>query len=554
VSTGGAWQATATAPAVAPRGLARTHNLAALVRGRRLGWTILSVLAVAAVGVFAKLPETLLPIATDTGMFAAYARMLLQGGRPYVDFYDIHPPLGYLYWMLVEVLGGSDWSRTCIGAWGSSLAPQPCVGLAAHGLDVTLTFATAGLSYAIARQLGLRRLVGVLAALFVVWFANESMISMEGSTPTKLTLLPSALAVYSYLRALDGGRRAWALLAGAAAMLAVLAKQPGLMTLVALVAFLLPGLLRGGAAERRVLVGLGVGGALVLLPTVAYMAWIGSLAGFWDQPWVYNLQRLVAGYWQTPAGLTSPATRIDRVVLQSAGLLFVGALLGGMALGTGAAQGRQRFLLVWGALSLLAIAGFREFAQVVPPLSLLAALGIGLLWDAAGRDGLGLGRPIVGRIALLLVFGTILLLTSSFQLVELRRAMFERGAGAKPSDPELIATYLRQSAPPGPIFIWGNQAHVYALSGREPASRFLISEFPRLASPRAAESRLQLLADLRNRPPAVIVVDPHADEPEIRLSGFPVLSQLLERCYQHVPGMPSGWDVYAQTSPACVLS
>jgi hypothetical protein len=507
------------------------------------------------VGIFAKLPEAILPIGTDTGMFATYARMLLQGGRAYVDFYDIHPPLGYFYWMVVEVLGGTDWSRVCLGAWGSSVAPQPCVGLAAHALDLALTFVTAGLTYAIARQLGLMRFVGVLAALFVVWFANESMISMEGSTPTKLTLVPSTFAVYAYLRALDGGRRGWGIVAGASAMLAVLAKQPALITLVTFVVFLLPGLVRGGRLERRLLIGLGVGSLAVLLPTVIYVAATGSLAGFWDQPWVYNLARLVTGYWQTPAGLTSPATRIDRVMGQSAGLLFVGALLGGLALALAPSKGNQRFLLVWGIFNLAAIAGFREFAQVIPSLALLAALGIGRLWDAAGQNGLGLGHPLAGRIALVAVFGTILLLTSSFQLIELRRAIFERGPGAKPADPELIATYLRQSAPPGPIFTWGNEAQIYALSGRDPSSRFLITEFPRAGSPWSAVSRQQLLDDLRSHPPAVIVVDPHsADEPEIHLSGFPALSDLLDRCYARVPQMPAGWGVYAQTSPQCVLN
>jgi hypothetical protein len=418
-----------------------------------------------------------------------------------------------------------------------------------------LTFVTAGLTYAIARQLGLSRLIGVIAALFVVWFANESMISMEGGTPTKLTLVPCTLAVYAYLRALDSGRSVWALVAGGSAMLGVLTKQPALVTLVALVTYLLPGLLRGGHLERRVLVGMGLGLVAVLLPTIFYVAAIGSLSGFWDQPWVYNLQRFVTGYWQTPAGLTSPATRIDRVVGQSAGLLFVGALLGGLSLAFSPSTGRQRFLLVWGVFNLAAIAGFREFAQVVPSMALLAAVGIGRLWEAAGRDGLGLGRPLAGRLALLLVFGTIVMLTSSFQLVELRRAIFERGPGAKPADPELIATYLRQSAPPGRIFTWGNEAQIYALSGRDPATRFLITEFPRTASPWSAESRQQLLDDLRRNPPAVIVIDPHADEePEIRLSGFPALSDLVDRCYARVLQMPPNWSVYAQTSPQCVLN
>jgi hypothetical protein len=532
------------APASAARRGIGGRAVLALVRDRRVA-VVLAGLCVLVVGVFAKLPETILPIASDTGMFATYARIMLQGGRPYVNFYDIHPPVGFLYWILVEALAGTDWSRTCAGTWGGVLAPQPCVSLVAHVLDLALTLVAAGLSYAIARRLGLSVLVGLLAAVFVAWFANESMISMEGSTPTKLTLVPCTLAVYLYLRAFPGGRLGWVVGSGAAAMVGVLAKQPGLMTLITLVVYTL---VSAAIPRRRVLLGIAVGTVVVLLPVVLYMAAIGSLGGFLDQPWSYNIERLVTGYWQTPAGLTSPATRVDRVVAQAAGLLFVGAILGGLSLCFGPAPGQQRLLLLWGLFSLVAIAGFREFAQVVPAFALLAAVGFGRLWESAGRNGLGLGRPLAGRLSLLVVFGTIFVLTSSFQLMELRRAIYESGPSAKPGDPEQISAYLRQQVPPGPLFIWGNEAHLYALSGRDPATRFLIGEFPRAASPRAAVSRQQVLDDLRQHPPAAIVVDPHTDDVEMQLSGFPALQHLIEVCYSRVPNMPTGWTLLVTTT------
>jgi hypothetical protein len=510
----------------------------------------LSVLLIVGVGAFAKLPEAILPIGSDTGMFATYARLMLQGQQPYVAFYDIHPPLTHYYWALIELLAGTDWSRTCVGAWGT-LAPQPCVILLAHAFDLALTFITAGLVYGLARALDLRPLEGVFAALLVVWFANESMISMEGSTPTKLTLVPCTLAVYAYVRALRDGRLTWAILAGAAAMLGTLTKQPALLTLVALVVYTLPGILRGEEAARRVMLGLGLGVVCILVPVLAYFALSGSLAGFVDQPWLYNVERLVVGYWQTPAGLTSPATRIDRVVGNAGGLLFVGAVVGGLALWLGGPRGDQRLLLVWGLFSVLAIAGFREFAQVVAVMALLAALGIGRLWDDAGRDGLGLGRPLAGRAAVVTIFGSIFLLTSGFQLIELRRALYERGPNGTPADPEVVASYLRDKAPPGPLFVWGNAGQIYALSGREPSSRFVIAEFTNASSPRVVRSRQEVMDDLRSRPPSVIVVDPRASEPGLQLGDYPALQQLVQNCYQRVTAqLPSNWGVYTRVG-AC---
>jgi hypothetical protein len=491
---------------------------------------------------------------------------------------------------------------------------------------------------------------------------------------------------------------------------------------------------------------MALGAIVVLLPLGAYLAWIGSFGGFIDEAWRYNAERFLIGYWQTPAGLTSPATRIDRVASEAGGLLFVGALLGGLALlfgpGRGSSQasagatatsqlsapmaamsqvpasstdasggaahtaesqrpdlvasldqrsallatasqasappsaategsavltypshasavlasasedaaspaaasqasvptaapsqaaappaaasegpaelayarhasavlaaesesaatpaaasevpvlpaaasaetvepaawrqgsgapvgvsspspaptaGSQRLLLVWGAFSLVAIAGFREFAQVVPALALLAAVAFDRLWQATQENGLGLGRPLVGRLGLLAVFASIFVLSSSFQFVEWRRAMYERGPAGTPSDPEQIAAYLRQDAPRGPIFAWGNAGQIYALSGRQPATRFVIAEFTNTTSPRPNLSRDELIADLQAHPAAVIVVDPHADEPGLQLSDFPALSQVMRGCYDKVPRLPANWGIFveadANTDAQCV--
>jgi hypothetical protein len=321
------------------------------------------------------------------------------------------------------------------------------------------------------------------------------------------------------------------------------------MTLIALFASTLPSAFHSDTARRRLLL-MTVGAVSAALATTLVLWRIGSLGGFIDEAWRYNAERFFIGYWQTPAGLTSPATRIDRVLTEAAALLFVGAIPGGLALWLGPTRPPQRLLLIWGVFSLAAIAGFREFAQVVPSLALLAAVGIGRLWDAASRDGLGLGRPTAGRLSLVALLGTIFLLSSSFQLIEVRRAIYERGPRATPSDPDQIAAFLRQFAPPGPIFAWGNAGQIYALSGRQPATRFVIAEFTNTTSPRPFQSRSEVITDLEARPPSAIVVDPHADEPGLRLLEFPSLAQVIDRCYQKVSpdAVDPAWGVYVPSS------
>jgi hypothetical protein len=323
------------------------------------------------------------------------------------------------------------------------------------------------------------------------------------------------------------------------------------MTLIALYAYSVPAIFgsRATAAHAmRICLALsaGVVGAAAL--TALFLWRIGSLGGFVDQTWRYNAERFLIGYWQTPAGLTSPATRIDRVATEAAGLLFVGALVGGLALWAGPAHGRQRLLLIWGVFSLVAVAGFREFAQVVPSLALLAALGTGRLWEAASRDGLGLGRPAAGRLALVALLGSTFVLSSSFQVVEARRALYERGPTGTPSDPEQIAAFLRGAAPPGPVFTWANAGQIYALSGRQPATRFVIAEFTNSTSPRPDQSRSEVMSDLQARPPSVIVIDPHADEPGLEVRGFASLAQVMGVCYHKIDPavVVPNWSVYVE--------
>ena len=81
------------------------------------------------------------------------------------------------------------------------------------------------------------------------------------------------------------------------------AQQPGLITLVVLFAYTLTGPVRG--ERRRLCLELGAGAMVVLVATCLFLWRIGSLAGFMDEAWLYNVQRFLIGYWQTPAGLIS---------------------------------------------------------------------------------------------------------------------------------------------------------------------------------------------------------------------------------------------------------
>jgi len=487
------------------------------------------------VAIVAKLPEAVLPIGSDTGMFATYGRLLLHGARPYLDFWDVHPPLVYVYWAAVQVLAGADRVRA--------------IALA-HLLDGAVSLAVAGFAAAIARRLGSSTGVAALAAVLTVAFANLSMFSQEGSSPTKLALLPGVVAVWAYVGAYDASPNAWrwALLAGAAGGAATLGKQPAVLVLVALL---------GHAAWQRGhrgwtnLLALLAGAALALGLSLAYLGWLGVLGAFVDQVFTYNLERVLLGYWHSAQGMRAPAIRLDLVVREAAAVLFVMAGVGALAVAFKPDRHVQRVLLWWAAASTVSIAGFREFEQIVPCFAILAAVGVERFWRAAGRDGLELGHPAVGRLALVGFLGTVLALSSGFQVTEMQRAWFERGPGSAPALSELLALRLRQEVPAGPLFVWGNAGQLYELSGRDPASRFLNGEALRATAPNSAASRAQLLADLSANPPAAIVLAPHVDQPDLRLADFPDLDAFIRGCYVAAgmtADMARDWSLYVRSA------
>jgi hypothetical protein len=491
-------------------------------------------------GAFLKLPEAVQSPGTDTGLYATYGAMLLQGARPYVDFWDLHPPLAYAYWAFVQTLTGPDWLRVCVTF--DNLAPQSCTGIVAHVVDLLLSVAAALVVGRIVRRSGGSAGTSALAAALVVGFADQVMLSQEGSNPSKLTLLPSAIAVWAYLGSLDA-RHPWrgAFLAGVVGAIAGLAKQPALLTLAALL---------GHAAwsrDRTRVTALIVGGGLTFALVCSAMACIGALDGFIAQAWVYNVQRSWGGYFQHPA--KPPVTSLDGVLKESAGLLALFGLVGLFTLARAPLQSRQRILVMWTLVNLLAIVAFREFVYVVPSLAVVGALGFARVWRWISI--LDVQRAVVARCLLLALCAASVVATTSFQRVQLARARFERGSVGRLSPTEDLGRIIRQDLPPGPLFVYGNGAEMYPLAGRMPATRYVNAEALRSSAPGVDQTRADLVATLERSPPSIVVLAPHSDEAELNLANYPAMRMFLHDCYARAPIKPevdSTWTLLVRTT------
>ena len=514
------------------------HRFSRVQRSGLLAWGALSVVCLV-LGATLKYPEAIESPASDTGIFATYGAMLLKGGRPYVDFWDVHTPLVYLYWALVQGTTGPDWLRTCTSI--ESLTPPSCMGLVAHGLDLLLSVLTAVVIGGMALRSGGSARVAALAAVLVVGFADQVMLSREGSNPSKLSLLPSCMAVWAYLgHPESGGGWRGALGAGVAAAIAGLAKQPAFLTLAALVGY------AAWRRDRMGLVGLLIGSSATLGVPCGALAAVGSFDGFIAQAWVYNVERALAGYFVHP--VQAPVIGVARVLEESAGTLVVFAVVGGVRIARMPRHTGQRVLVWWALVNLVAVTAFREFEYIVPSFAILGAFGLDYLWRQVG--GVGPLNGALGRCALLAVCAAGLVLTTSFQRVQFGRAQFERGPRAGLSVTEKIGQIVQTAFPPGPMFVYGNGAEMYLLSGRVPATAHINAEALRTTAPGADLTRADLIATLRGNPPPVIVLAPHSDEPELSLAEYPAMRAFLNDCYIPDPatvGLDPNWTILVQT-------
>jgi hypothetical protein len=119
------------------------------------------------------------------------------------------------------------------------------------------------------------------------------------------------------------------------------------------------------------------------------------------------------------------------------------------------------------------------------------------------------------------------------------------------------AAWLAANTPPGaPVFVWGHEPGLYALSGRPPASHFLHDD-PFRVSWGGAFDRARLLAELKAHPPAAIVVQ-HGD-PRPLLTGNTEDSAAALAAFLPLKGFLAGYvstakfgylEVFAPPPPA----
>jgi hypothetical protein len=490
-------------------------------------WMLAAYLAIAATGML------WWPMGFDQGAFAWVGDVILRGGVPYRDAWEVKGPATYATAALSQLLLGRS-------SWGLRLVDLCLLGGALFFLG---------------------RLVARVGDGLGAWTAGLLLTSLTLGLGWWNTAQPDGWASLLVLIALERAhatpatRRSRAA-AGALVGVACLYKPPYLACLAAIVALEL--MRRNTPLDQRLRGAIAIAGAsaAVLAVAGAWMAGAGALAAFLEiqlrfLPQVYRLEEGLS--WS--ARLQTLASH--RALLPALPLVALGvwrawredrALCTGLALlaGTGAAllvlQGKY-FLYQWAPLygPLAAFAG-------LGPAELRRLLG-GVTGDAAGRPGIQRWLPaaavLVTLLPLLPVDGLAgwRAFAGGEAALDRHRARFFAGRpqGAFSPQAELeLARYLREhTTPDDAITVWGSEPVVYYLSGRRSASRFGFT-YPLIAGRGTRffdRYRVEFIRELEAAEPAYLVVadhDPHpldAETSQQHLREFPELMALLNASY-----------------------
>lgn len=491
----------------------------------------LLVAAVMALSIVLRMPLAGAPLTVDEGA-VAYVAYWWQRGYPLYEAVWVDRPQGVFlaYALGMKLLGDSPEALRLFGAL--------------YGSVTSLFVYLAG-----ARLLGWR--LGLLGAFFHALFASHPII--EGYNPnTELyMLLPATISAYWLLLAYDDGpsggsrgRRLW-LLGGAGAMacLAFLMKQAGVVALLPAFLFVLHRNFRSRRPDALAILRDGgvvtTGFLVVLAPSmlhglltapvdyldaVTHYRWSG--ASFWTYPVTYQAAQFLESFVH---------------VFPRFAVFFVAAVWG-IVLGS-----RMAFLNYWLASSFMgmAISGDwfgRYYIQLAPPLALIAAYGVGQLWERRLASA-----PMAHVIqAMAVLFGLFVAQTIWLYTPPTAEERFI-GVVMEPRyrTSAAVAQYVNERTDPeDTIYVTYTGADIVYLSGRLSAEKHLFIR-PLLYIPGAYDRFLSMMSDPERKPEYVV-----ADLSPLNIpvqSGDTRLVDLLGAQYRPEATFPPEYVVYRRS-------
>ncbi|HEX6644008.1 MAG TPA: hypothetical protein VF037_04990 [Gemmatimonadales bacterium] len=455
----------------------------------------LSIAGAAAIAALWAVASLTWPFGWDHGAFAWVGDVIVRGGMPYRDAFDVKGPLSFYPSALVQLVTGR-------GAWGIRL------------FDLVLLLAAAAVVFRVASRFA-GRAAGIGAAgVWVLAYANTGFMNTAQPDGWVAWILLLAAAPFLLGDPRPGPLR-FAILGAGVAVTALLKPHYAAFLVVPAAAIACDP--RPEARTRQALaVAAGFLAPIALWLGVA--AATGSFSAYVDAFIRFNSAKNSAGL------LGAVATSLSYGALADPALLVAFPIAVAAIPLVARIDRRAGWLLgAWVGVALPLVLLQRPYYPyrlhiLTPVLAILAASFLAM----PDRDGTAIpGAPSRGALA-----GTFLLLALAtfgrFPLGEaVRAARFVAGRisaeshyaryaswHATAADERAAAAFITDSLPPGPVLAWNHPAVAF-LAGRPAAGRFQI-ETPvsaRLA-PALRDRYLRLLeAELGEHPPSVVVTE-----------------------------------------------
>ena len=499
----------------------------------------LGVVLVVAVTLFLRLPYVLLipVLCVDEAYIAAAAMVINSGGTLFVDVIDTKPPmLSYLYALVFRLFGANNL-------------------LVVQLLGVAWTLLTTAVLYQIARLLGGGRAGFAAAIFYAVCSTTFNPLMMAAAKYELFMVLPLALSAFFFIKGLRDRQRRDYFTAGLFCGAGFLFKHSGVASLGAMLLFLILAARAEGttikeAGKRSSLVLAGFLGPVAAV--LVYFYFRGALRELYFWGWVYGWRYTAQvpfreGAWTALAmikNLVTPNFAFWILALASISSLRRSKLRTGYA-----------FCWLWGLFSLAAaFAGKRPwhhyYAQVIPPFAVLAGLGAAAALDPGSLPGKRHWWRISLKAAIAVFLAAAVFITHRLQ-PQARgwmsrpeyRGFYDFKKVEHPG--QKLADHIRQnSSESDSIYVWGVIPEYYFLSGRRPASRFILPDLIVGVTPGGTASRPihiprvieRLLEDLESSQPvyfidtSMCVTDgDFADHPVAR---YPLLWKYLHTHYE----------------------
>jgi hypothetical protein len=452
-------------------------------------------------------------IFVDEAWWANGAKVLLQGGRLYLDIgLDKNPPIFWFCALLFKIFGVS---MTAIHAGALLLVCITTVGLyklgvrfysAGVGAGAALIYAAASTTYYIPR------IVGMSTEILMIAF--------------------STIAAFGYLLGMMEGRRLGFFAAGLFASCAFLTKPVTITEMVFLSLFVI---IAGGGSiisRFRSLALLLAGFALGIVTFLAYLWRAGILSAWWEQAVLYGIRYV---------SRVSAERFLGKSLRVGVGFVLIFAWLFILIWLSRRMKWKNplayRFAAYWLLSAFVGVAiGRRHYAnyfiQIMPPLSLLGAIGLTYLWNNRHQAGTRLVRRTC-CVAFLISFSWFhsRTLANWCYLIFPQVRHVQRWDMWHENRRNLdIAQHLRhRTSPRDRIFVWGSIPQLFFLTNTSTATIWTDFDVRDDYPPRAAERPIQAhtAETLRRQLPRYIVDAQQA----ARLETFPDFRNLVEKHY-----------------------